>query len=566
MTANHRSPAWTEVAMLNQLLRGAVAVAILAIVLPANLVGAQTTGTRVTIFHDTHLHGNLWTPDGLTLTNYVGLINQLRSGLPTPANSLFLGNGDDIASSVSSAVFRGQHIVDALNAARLDANTFGNHDFDLGPDRLREMIAASRFAWVSANARDVRTGDVFGQTDGARQFIVKEVGGVRFGITGLAPGDTPTVSSPGPNVRFVDPAEAMRDVLPKMRAAGAQVTVVLSHLCADDLEKVAAAVTGIDVAVGDHCATALRQPKVVNGTIVSRRGDELKLLGQLDLTIQAGKIVSHAYLQHTVTKDTPDAAVGAIVDRYRAELDRALAAPAGTLDTQLIVNRDVMRTGEAAAGNLVADALRARAQSDVALVNGGGVRGETTFGPGVLKKADVVTMLPFPNYLTVLRLTGAQLKEALENGVSDIANKGGRFPQVSGMAFRFDSNAAVGARVGAVTVGGRPLDLTARYTVATVDFLAGGGDGYRVLGAAEIVLPAASGPLISNVVTDYLVAQGSVRPRVEGRIAIGAATPVQLPRTGGPTVPVEMVVGGAFLLGLGGWTLRRRARPNVTPD
>jgi 2',3'-cyclic-nucleotide 2'-phosphodiesterase/3'-nucleotidase len=146
------------------------------------------------------------------------------------------------------------------------------------------------------------------------------------------------------------------------------------------------------------------------------------------------------------------------------------------------------------------------------------VRGERTYGPGVLAKRDVSEMLPFANYGTVLSLTGAQLVSALENGLGQTEQQAGRFPQVSGLSLTYDPAAPPGARVRQVLVGGRPLDRSASYTLTTVDFLANGGDGYDAFKDATVLIPASQGPLQTAMLLDYLAAQGTVGPVVEGRI------------------------------------------------
>ncbi len=508
-------------------LRILAGLSILAIVLGATWLGgaalAQPDEVRITLFHDTHLHGNLEGPDGITLAHYVGLIRQLRSELPTPANALFVGNGDDLGPSLLSSVFRGQHMIESLTAAGLDVDTFGNHEFDFGPDRLRALIPGAGFPFVTANVRDATTNSAFASDLGVRTWLIKEVGGVRIGFTGLAPADTANITNAGPNVRILDPVEAMRQVVPEMRAAGAQVVVLLSHLCGDDTEQVAALVNGIDVAVGDHCSRVLETPRVVNSgansTIVSRRGDEIRLLGQLDLYVVRGRVARFTYTQHTVSRDGPiDEALAAITARYKDELDAELLVEVGVTEVPLDATRDVVRGAESAAGNLLADALRTWGDTDVALQNGGGIRGERVFGPGVLLKRDIAEMLPFANYAVVLRLSGSELLAALENGVSRVDEGDGRFAQVSGLEFIWNPEIPAGLRVHEVLVGGQALDLEATYTVATNDFMASGGDGYSMLRDAEVVVPAEAGPLLSNLVIDYIEERGNVSPLVEGRI------------------------------------------------
>lgn len=562
-------------------MRRMLAVILMALSLITGLIvapstNAQNAEVQVTIFHDTHFHGNLLGSDGTTFANYIGLIEKLRSELPQPGNSLFVGNGDDSFMSLMSSVFRGEHMIEALNAAKLDVDTFGNHEFDLGPARLRELITMSKFPWVSANVRDAQTGGVFGAEVGVRPWIVKEVAGIKFGFTGLTPKETPILSSPGPGVLVIDPVVAMNEVVPRMRAEDVQIVVLLSHLGNTETEMVVSQVKGIDVALGDHEAGILAQPKVINGTIVSRRGHELGLLGQLNLFISEGKIVRHTYVEHKVAKTSPIVPeVDAVIKKYEGRLATELNIEIGSTSVPLNTTRAVVRGGEAVAGNLIADALRSWANSDVAIQNGGSIRGDRILESGPLTKRHISEMLPFPNYAVVLRVTGEQLWAALENGLS-IEKGSGRFPQVSGLKFIYDPKAPAGARLQEVWVGDSPLDRSAFYTLATSDFIANGGDEYTVLKGAQVIIPASGGPLITSLVIDYIKAQGTISPAVGGRIVIAGAQapapelppapapvaaapvvepvagsepatlPAQLPRAGGPlplAAPLTALVG-----------------------
>jgi 5'-nucleotidase / UDP-sugar diphosphatase len=498
-----------------------VILAALSISFGASAVAQQPGEVRITLFHDTHLHGNLESQGGITLAHYLGLIDQLRSELPTPANGLFVGNGDDVGPSLMSSVFRGRHTAEALSLGGLIVNTFGNHEFDFGPDNLLDVVRQAGYPYVTANVRDSRNGDAFGSSVGVRTWLIREVGGVRVGFTGLAPADTANIANVGPNVTILDPVEAMHRVVPEMRAARAQVVVLLSHLCGDETERLAALVDGIDVAVGDHCSRVLEQPRVTNGTIISRRGDEMRLVGQLDLYVIDGRVARFTYTQHTVRADGPAGeSIATLIRGYKDALDAELLTEVGEAIAPLDATRDVVRGEESPAGNLVADALRAWRSSDAAIQNGGGIRGDRVFGPGVLLKRDIQEMLPFANYAVALQVSGQDLWAALENGVSRAEQVDGRFPQVSGIAFTWDPTAPAGSRVQEVQVGGGPLDLAARYTLATNDFMAGGGDGYDVLQNAEVLVPASAGPLLSNLVIDYIQQRGAVAAQVEGRIRI----------------------------------------------
>jgi 2',3'-cyclic-nucleotide 2'-phosphodiesterase (5'-nucleotidase family) len=303
-------------------------------------------GAVVTIFHETHTHGNLAGnrflkddpdhPRNVTFAQYVGLRNALRARLPEPANSLFLGNGDDISPTLNGVRTDGQHTIDAFNAAGVDANTFGFSETTRldWPDAsggelvavMRERVAASRFTWVSAN---VRAGDspdeVFAFAQGARPWIIKEFAGVRVGITGLlgvtfSPGQPPPPEEEG--VRVVDEVKAMKQALQQMHAAGAQIVVLLSHMIHEDTLRVVRSVEGIDVALGTHLPDETLQPdlqaEIVNGSIVAVAGPfDMQGLGQLDLTIRDGRIVDCAFRRHIPSATGPvDRKVEAVLARY----------------------------------------------------------------------------------------------------------------------------------------------------------------------------------------------------------------------------------------------------------
>jgi 2',3'-cyclic-nucleotide 2'-phosphodiesterase (5'-nucleotidase family) len=305
----------------------------------------------LTLFHETHIHGMLLgreqvgdpPADGRTFAHYVGLLDQQRRRLKAGA-SLFVGNGDDLSDELPvpevlgggvPVATRGRHAVEVFNAAGMDANTFGYNELDFVPDRLGEQVARSRFRWVSANARDgSRPSQVFAADQGARLWTLERVAGLRVGITGVVSphirlGDGGNAARVAPAVALLDPVEALREVVPRMRAAGAQVVVVLSHLFYEEMEQVARDVDGVDAMVGSHHGPEpnglLEQPRVVRGTILSIAGHDMAAVGQLDLVVRRGdgRVMRHAFHRHVPTLQGPvSPAVKAVLDRYLAHRSR----------------------------------------------------------------------------------------------------------------------------------------------------------------------------------------------------------------------------------------------------
>ena len=218
---------------------------------------------------------------------------------------------------------------------------------------------------------------------------------------------------------------------------------------------------------------------------------------------------------------TPDPEVAAAVATYEAEFSREMDVALGTTAVELDSRNATVRTREAAIGNLIADAMRASTKADVAITNGGGIRSGRVYPPGAsITRRDVMAELPFDNRIVTLETPGADIKAAIENGLSQLPNAGGRFPQVSGMTVEADISRPPGRRVISIRIDGKPLDEKKVYTVATNDFMSRGGDGYTMFVNDARLLPDPDGPLLANDVMVYIRRLGTVKTGVEGRIVL----------------------------------------------
>jgi 5'-nucleotidase len=442
-------------------------------------------------------------------------------------HTLFLMAGDFISPSVASRLFKGKQMVDALNSSGLDIATLGNHEFDFGADTLRERMRESRFTYTIANVFDKGTGQPFG---GARQYIIREMGGVRVAIFGLLLRETATMSAPGQGVRFEDPIRTGARLSRKLRKLGADVIIALTHLPMRE-DKRLATEADIDIIVGGH-EHELLEAQTAN-TLILKMGSDARNLGRIDINLVRGKtlrgrrgrlfrgrfkIQSIDFVPIPVTNSIKDdAEVAAVVAGYENQLNASLAEVIGKTSVALEARASVVRFSESNLGNFLADVYRQALASDVALVNGGSIRSDATYGPGELTKRDVLTILPFENTLVKVGVTGAHLKRLLENGVSAAGEEDGRFPHVSGMSFVYDAKRAVGARVTKVEVAGQPLLPEKTYTMVVSAYVLGGGDGYDFKGAQTLVTPE-EGPVEPDVVMEAIRKQGTISPQVEGRI------------------------------------------------
>jgi 5'-nucleotidase/UDP-sugar diphosphatase len=526
-------------------------------VLPA--AGSEHEDTvEVTLLHDTHFHGKFsQSVSGTTvdIARYFALVQERKDALD--GNALFLGNGDDIGPSVHSGLFEpnGIHMIDALNEAPIDVNTIANHEFDYGPDNLLELIAAADFPFVTANVRDVDTGEVFGADAGVQEFITFDIDGVTVGVTGLAPEGMAAVTNPGPDTEQISAEAALDIVSPKMRAAGVDVIVATSHLCGTDAIALADTAADVDVIAGDHCGTVRETPYVsADGTIVSFAGDEYEFLGELTLSVTAEGEVSLAdFTLHSLVAEVgrlaPLPAIQAVVDAYDAQLDEELNVVIGERAVDWDTRTTVIRRNESAAGNFFTDEMRtAFGGSDIAVTNSGGIRGNQVYPAGDITRREIAEIFPFGNKLVQAEISGATLLAALEHSVSAPLNDAGElspsgaFLQVSGLTFEFDRTQPAGERVHTVLVGGEPLDLDRIYTMATNDFLLGGGDGYTMFEDLNVLVDSNSGMLIDTFLIQRIEARDGtpITTDVEGRI-VDTPAPVEPTE---PTTKDECKDGG----------------------
>ena len=424
--------------------------------------------------------------------------------------------GDMISPSLMSGIDGGAHMIALADAIGFDVGVVGNHEFDFGAEVLRRRLSESRMTWLAGNVRYKGRAAL----PGASATTILEKGGYRIGFLGLVTTDTPEISKPGDDVTFAPFVATGAALARELRKAGADLVIALTH---DELSRdlaLLAKAGEIDILLGGHDHLLLA--RYDGRQAVVKAGSQGNHVAVLDLGIDRRgnrAVWTPAYRLRSTAGLAGDEAVAAKVAGYRERLDRDLGAVIGETGTPLVTTRVAVRSGETAFGNLLADAMRAATGSDIALANGGGIRGDTIYPAGTkLTRKLVLTELPFGNRTVKLRVTGSSIREALENGVSQVERVSGRFPQVSGLAFAFDSRKPAGSRIVRVAVGGAPLDPRRTYTLATVDFLANGGDGYAALRSGEVLIDSRSGGLMAAQLIARIAAAGTVSPEVEGRI------------------------------------------------
>lgn len=496
-------------------------------------------------FNDTHSH----------LDNAAKRVTAVKEFRAEKPDALLLDAGDVFSGTLYFNENKGQASLEFMNLMKVDAMTFGNHEFDLGdtPEghkALADFIKAAQFPFVSSNL-DFSKDDLFtglfntkisSTPDNGNIYtgIVKEVNGEKVGIFGLTTADTKDISSPG-EVTFSDYIEEAKKMVAEFEKMGINKIVAITHIGYDDDPSVdndielAKAVAGIDIIVGGHSHTTLSEPDVVNGTIIVQTGQYAENLGTLNVKFnKSGVVTEHNGKLIKIADLAEDPDAKELLKEYSSVIDDLKNEPTGATAVNALENPRLkddsvisVRSNETPLGNLITDGMLAKAKSyapDVimAMQNGGGIRAGIDQGP--ITVGEVITVLPFGNTLATMKLTGAEIIEAFETSFRNSPGENGGFLHVSGAKVQFDSSKPVGQRVVSVKYNSGndvyvELEANKTYTIATNAFTAKGGDGFDVFKKAY-----EEGRVIDLGLSDWenlrehVVSLGDVNPKIEGRI------------------------------------------------
>lgn len=501
--------------------------------------GAAVADFSLTILHTNDMHSRIEpisrfdsgcdeedNTDGKCFGGSARLATAIATAKARADNWLLVDGGDQFQGSLFYTFYKGKVAAEMMNKNGYDAMTVGNHEFDDGPEVLRDFVNSTNFPILMSNA-DISAEKSLNGAIQKSTIIAK--GGERIGLIGLTPQDTDELASPGKNVIFTNPSDAVQEQVDLLTAQGVNKIIVLSHSGYAVEKRVAAETTGVDVIVGGHSHTLLSNlddraegpyPTMVGDTAIVQARSYGKYLGELKVVFDDEGVIQSAVGEPI------------LIDRFVSEdLDtkarvKELAQPLEEIRSSVVASasgpiegdRTICRAEECPMGNLVADAMLERVKDQgiqIAYANSGGIR--ASIDGGDVTMGEVMTVLPFQNTLSTFQTKGQVIIDALENGVSQVEEGAGRFPQVAGMAFTWDSAAEPGSRIVEVTVGGEPIDPAATYGVVTNNYVRNGGDGYKMF-SSDAMNVYDFGPDLADVLAEYMAEIAPVNPMVEGRI------------------------------------------------
>ena len=535
---------------------------------------ASTQNQAVQILQLSDLHGAI--EAGTSAFGAAGLASNWNADRAANKATIAISSGDNFgAAPPISTEFEELPTIEALNLAKLDVSTFGNHEHDRNLTHLNKMIGASDFEWVVSNYPADALATLKSGTKAAKSFTVIDRGGVKIGVVGANTSETIEQVFPG-NLDYTSAAGVKKTIeiekgviginasIADAKAAGADIVVVAIHQGWTENSEGTAKGLFVDMAKQIKGATAIygghshqtfaaiipgntRIPPIALGQ-VKNAGVEYtrtqicminkKVVGQsVQHVLKAASATVNTGVVSTVT--TQDVAAVAMVKKYKDQMTTKLDVKIGKVSAQFPIDGTprVQRSGENPMGNYVADAMRAKYKTDFALLNGGGIRdsfpaknylpADTTLvrsgtGPLDVTLGDALTVFPFGNQIATTVVTGSNLWTALENGVGGSYPTDGRFPNISGFKFSFDSSKAVGSRIVSVTkLDGTPIAKDSKeYTLATPDFIVYGGDGYsNVFTPSKAKVQGALLDLfVDSLKADLAAGKVTQMPTADGRI------------------------------------------------
>ena len=502
-------------------------VMVLALAIPAGATETEQDLTgHIVILHTNDVHG--------AFGEYAKVAALKQAYQAAGAYVLLADAGDFIQGDPTVSASQGKTAIELMNLAGYDVAAPGNHEFDYGYPNLKTLAGEADFPILAANVRYDNAAALGDQTT----FTTTD--GKKIGIFGLDTPETATKAHPDKikGVSFLaaqemfDCAQAQVDAL---KADGCDYIICLGHLGIDAestgnrsidlLEKV----TGIDVFIDGHSHSTLEEIKeATNGTgkvgdtVLTSTGTKLANVGMVDISPDG--TISTSSLATSELTVTPDAKVAARAEEIQKEIDADYGTVFAKTEVALDGEKANVRTGETNLGDLIADAMLWQAGLldegvDAAVTNGGGIR--ASIAAGDITKKDINTVLPFGNTLYVVKVTGAELLEALEASTYCTPEAIGGFPQVAGIEFTVNTGAQFDTkelypgstygkpasinRVMIQTVGGEAFNPEETYTIVTNDFMGAGGDTYYAFKAASSGYD--SGVPLDEVVMDYITSE-----------------------------------------------------------
>lgn len=450
------------------------------------------------------------------------LATALRMEKAKNPNLLFIHGGASLGPSVFGAMDNGAHMIDILSGLNPDVMAIGKREFSYGYDNFILNALSASFPLVTSNLQDANTG---GPIDATYPTYMLQSENLSVGFIALTSANAITEYG-ATQAQLLETIAATKTAARQLRQEGAHAVILLADTDYDDLSAVRADGT-VDVIFYTH---NFDNPQSLDrqGALLTEGALDGKIIA-VDLWHEAGadgttQLYSSAELL-PLSAYQPDAEVSTTIRNYRTRLDQLLGPEIATVSKPFDTLRQNIRSKENAFANLITDAIRQAVSADIALLNGGTLRGNVTYAAGQkISRGDIQRELPFGGRTALVRMSGADIRNTLEHGIECGMQVDGCYTHVSNLRVTLDSRKVKGNRVISVVVDGSPLEPETLYRVATSDFMAGGNDGFEHLGKAEKIFNNGTNRIIWTIVVEHIERLGTIAPTLEGRMLDIAAS------------------------------------------
>jgi 2',3'-cyclic-nucleotide 2'-phosphodiesterase (5'-nucleotidase family) len=438
-------------------------------------------------------------------------------------NPITTFGGDFVAPSLMSTFTKGQHMAEILSELNIDYGCLGNHEFDFGIKRLHQLINEKSLfknskilstKWIMSNLFDPISQNPICKS---LEFVVLVKNEIKIGIFSLVDDWTEQAGLTTKESTYLNYVDVGNRLCKKLREDGCELIVVLTHslLAVDremsmNLPEVDFFLGAHDHIIGGYYDTELK---------FSKAGFDFEDIMLIEFIISKDSKVSVKREMINVTNDLEkNQNIIDIIKKYQQEMDRQMDVVIGSSKVEMDCRKITLRGREASFGNLLADFLRNEMKTDTAILTGGLISSDKIWECGELNMGFVISVFPWEGTCVSIEISGKDIVDALENGVSWLPREDGRFMQVSGITLEYDVQKKKIKRVSNVKINGKEVELEKMYSVAMTEFLSLGGEGFTMFKNAKKIVTVENGIPQIDLLKKLMEECSPLNPQLDGRM------------------------------------------------
>ena len=471
-----------------------------------------TSEVKLTIIHINDAHGR---------TAAEPYISQIAKEIKSKGNNvLIIDAGDRLHGQVATNLTKGETMVDIMNTVGYSAMTLGNHDFNFGVKRIQELSTQMNFPILCANVRNSNGENLFKQSE----IIIMQ--GLKVGLFGIITPETVNFSDPRitEGLFFDDPVQTARPIVEQLKKENCDIIIAIAHL-GDNINTQSnwrsdalASIPEIDIIIDGHSHTLLPNGKNINNSLIVQAGEFEKYIGIVEVSTSDSKTFTKKskIIETSANNYSPDPVIVAKIKETESKIEPIVSIVVGNTPFLLQGERSIVRTQETNLSNLITNSMLYASGAEISFLTGGNIR--SSIPAGNITMGDVLVVLPFSNLIVTLDIAGSDLLDILEHGIELSPSETPIFIHIAGIYFEYDPNLPPKNKITNIKMADNtPFDINKKYTVATTEFLAAGGDGYTMLSKGTNIKYYRDD---AEAFADYLATNPEIKPEPEGRVKI----------------------------------------------